>query len=768
VFGTVSKLDKEAGGRILTQEFGMMRNRFVILALLLAAATRAHAREPGFAEFRTVQESLSRVHPRMRASWLKERGIRDEYWQGCVLPADSGLHEAGRWSFGPSYDVDGRVTPSETLVALARGSGVSLLRFSRQDSLSIELLSDINAGGLMKRVAVRDTLLYVGSTAGLEVWNIADERNPTQLSWLHTALNDFDVQDSLAYVIGPDDSFKVYNVADPQNPAFRGACRDSGYVISVCNGYAYTGDRWGLYVVDVTNPASPHRIGSWGTKIEQVKARGTLCFVTTSGDPGEITFHVLDVTVPASPLQIGSLDQAGGNDVHLIDTLAFGAGEEDFNNLTVISIADSTHPRLVGSAATPGWSMGIWASGLNQATFVGCHWEGLQVYDTRNPAQPVRDTFLLGADQSVDICIDNGRAYVANEMAGLKILDVRDPTNPVTLGSYDTTWQRPFMTSVVARDSFAYVDWFAVPVFRVMDVGIPSQPTMAGGCDIFNPPQDMVLRDSFVYIAEVNRFQIVNVARPREPVLVGSCAVQEDAEGLCLVDTLAYVASYPFAIVNVKDPANPVVVGTISRGAWNGSVRDTFLFLSSGGILVYSVADPGRPRLIDSLSVGPNTYWVEAVGSLLYVGSRDGVRVIDASDVHNMRVRGFCSTPYTVRRLTYASPYIYASCYEAGVCVLESTQVGVNETTADFRPTGGYLSVVPNPATDRIALTLDGYLGERPAIVVRNVTGREVMRLNGVATNQPVYADVTGLPCGLYYVEATGSGRHESAKFVKR
>jgi hypothetical protein len=235
------------------------------------------------------------------------------------------------------------------------------------------------------------------------------------------------------------------------------------------------------------------------------------------------------------------------------------------------------------------------------------------------------------------------------------------------------------------------------------------------------------------------------------------------------MDTLAYVASYPFAIVNVKDPANPVVVGTISRGAWNGPVRDTFLFLSSGGVLVYSVADPAQPQLLDSLSVGPNTYWVEAVGSLLYTGNRDGVRVIDASDVHNMRVRGFCSTPYTVKRLTYASPHIYASCWEAGVCVLESTQVGVNETTAGFRPARALVSVVPSPATDCIALTFDGYLGDRTAIVVRDVTGKEVMRLNrGAASDRSVYLDVTSLASGVYYMDVTGPGRRESAKFVKQ
>ena len=38
-----------------------------LLVLLVCFLSVAFAREPGFVEFRTVQESLSHVHPRMRA-----------------------------------------------------------------------------------------------------------------------------------------------------------------------------------------------------------------------------------------------------------------------------------------------------------------------------------------------------------------------------------------------------------------------------------------------------------------------------------------------------------------------------------------------------------------------------------------------------------------------------------------------------------------------------------------------------------------------------
>jgi Secretion system C-terminal sorting domain len=172
--------------------------------------------------------------------------------------------------------------------------------------------------------------------------------------------------------------------------------------------------------------------------------------------------------------------------------------------------------------------------------------------------------------------------------------------------------------------------------------------------------------------------------------------------------------------------------------------------------------------LLDSLRIGPNTFWVEAVGSLLYAGNRDGVRVIDASDIHTMRVRDFAATPYSVKRLTYESPYIYAACWEAGICIFESTQVGIDHASPAPRRLRGCLHVAPNPATDRLVLTCGRYLDEKSAIVVRDVTGREVMRPDGAAfQSQSVRFSVAGLPGGVYFVEVTGAGRRESARFTK-
>jgi hypothetical protein len=746
--------------------------------VLLLGTTVAFGGRLSFQEHAAVQESLARVHPRMRASWLRERGIDDPYYTAVRRPnSGQGLREVGRWSYGPSYDVDGRTTPSETLVALARGSGVSLLRFSRQDSLSIELLSDINAEGLMCRVKVVGTLLYVGSRKGLEVYDIADEQVPIRLSWIPLPLNDFDVQDSLAYTIsggytdnGGDDSFRIYNVSNPSSPVLRGACRDSGSVVSVAGNAAFLGDRWGLFVLDVTNPTSPHRIASWGSAVEQVQARGHLCYVTTfnPNEPGDITFHILDVAVPSLPYQIGSLDSAGGNDVCLMDTLAYGAGETDFDKMTIVSVADSTRPRLLGSAGRPGSGEGVWASGLAQSAFVGSHWTGLQIYDARNPSLPVRDTFVLDADMAMDICVDNGRAYVADEMAGLKILDVGDPRTPTTLGSCDSGGQTPFMTSVVARDSFALVDWYGVPFFRVVNVSVPSRPMRLGGCDIFGPPEAMVLRDSFVYVAEINRFQIVNVARPREPVLLGSCVSTDGGYfGLAVEDTLAFVVGgADVEVVSIADPSNPHIVGNGGPGSYGVAARDTFAYIPYpyDTLLVYSVADPTNFRL---LSAVPASYFPSdaALGeSRVYVSGVYGIDIYRLDSPAQPVRLGSIATPDAAFRLTYAGGLLYAALMQSGIAIYETTAVGISERRQAVPLGGAQVRAAPNPVCDLVRI-IGAAAGAR--VVMFDAVGRIVCVKPTEQKGGVIELNTSGLRSGVYFVEVKEKSATEVIRIVK-
>lgn len=758
-----------------------IRAAFVLVVLLAGSATAflksyevAPTQAAGAGDWRqdrrAVQESLASVHPRMRARWLRDRSIADSHYSGAVRSdSGDGLRLVGRWSYGPSFDVDGRVSPSETLVALARGSGVSLIRSARTDSVELELLSDINAGGIMKRVWVQDSLLYAGSTAGLEIWDIGDARNPALLSRLRTALNDFALRDSFAYVIGPDDSFKVYNVADARNPVPRGACRDSGYSVAVTGNLALVGDRWGLYLLDVSDPAAPLRLNSWGSAIDAMATRGDLACVTqfNPNQPGELRLNTLDVSDPQNVRQLGALNGAGGLDIHLQDTLVFCSGDGNDHSLKIVSIADSSQPRLLGAATSPGWGQGVWASGQNKAAFYASNYEGMQVFDVTNTAGPVRDTSALGADLSRDVCIDLDIAHVANSLSGLHVLSIADPARPTRLGGLDTAGTAPDARSVVARDSFAYAGW-SRPSFRSFDVSDPARPRPAGGCEVFNRPEDMVLRDTLCYVAEMRRLQVLNVARPREPLLVGNCVTQDGVYfGLAVQDSLAYLISGSLQVINVARPANPVILSTTDVSGCGVAVRDTLVYVPYvyDTLRVYSAANPQALRLLCAVPLRAHAWDVALAESTAVVATFAGLELFCLENPSQPRWLGASAAPGELRRIVYAEPYWYAAMWGAGIAIYSTDSVGVSE--ASQRPVPRLPPVVrPNPARSRCQVARPWPVREAR---LYDATGRTMAVVSAPGEPEEVLTlDLSRLAPGVYFVAVKGDRGTATVKLVKQ
>ena len=687
----------------------------------LVLASTVLAREPGFGEFRVVQESLRYLPPNIRSYYLDKAGF--DIWPAAQpLPESTGLRLIGKWGGGPSVRVTGR----DSFVYLSRGSEVVVINFA--DTANPRVLTYIQAPGLVARSILVGNRLYI-SSGYIETFDISDPANPVKLGSILARAPAIDVVDTLVYTLY-EDSFKVFNFSDPTNPQLLGACRDSGYDLSVCNGYAYIGDRWGLYVLDVTNPATPHRIASWGSDVISVKARGNICCATTdnSSNPGVLRFTILDVRTPSNPIPLGSLDSCGAYDVFLDGQLAFLSGYYIFNEFRIVAISDSTHPQHVGTIATPDQNFGVWANPTEDLAYVADCLGGLIVIDITNLNAPVvRDT-LLRAGIAYDVSVQDGFAFVADDGVGLVVLDVSIPSSVHEVASIDST--RDMMTRTIAvRDSFAFMGWLTHPWLKVVDVTDPLNPRKAASCDLFNPAEDMVWRDSFLYVAEGYRFQVVNAARPREPVLVGSCNLQNEVVDLWMTDTLGYVASYPSPIVDVSDPAHPTVVGSIPVAAYGVAVKDSIAYVAAvyDSVLIYNVVNPTMPVRLGIWLPSGGHQWhgdIEIVDTLLVVGG-DWVHIASIADPLSPRELTRWSPPRDIRRLQYAAPFLYAACWDAGVCILDMVTTALHEAgPKEPRHTG--VRLMPSPTHDRLTVEIPNTLREEVMCNAYTVAGARV------------------------------------------
>ena len=663
-----------------------------------------------------VEDSLRSIHPRMRARWLRTKGIEDPYYFKPFVPDSQNVRCVGRWSYGPSYEITGKIAGNETYLFLSRGSGVSVLRF-QGDPLRIELLSDINASGLVMQAVVKDTLLFLGCyDFGIEIYNISNLQNPRRVSWIITSQNDFFVKDTLLYLIG-NDTFKVFNIANPLNPNLLGQVADSGYSIYVSGNYAYLGDRWGLYILDISNPRNMRRINtlSGGAQIGAIWVENNLCYYTVTYPEG--IFIIADVSNPNNPFEVGRLNNISGGDIYKINYFLYLPG------LDIIDVSNPPFPVRISYLGLPGWENGVWVNNPFGRAFVADDWEGLQVINISDPTNPQAETSLLKGDYSYDVVVDRNYAYVANYACGLKIIDISNPTFPSEIGAYDTVGRYPILFwTATAKDSFAYGGFWE---FRVIDITDPHNPRTAAICDWFNPAKDIVIRDSFVYVAEDGKFEIFNVANPRQPRLVGRCNLPTGSADLCIQSNFAYITP-DLHIVNISNPSNPILVSRTPCNAWGIDVRDTFAFISHAyeSLLVYSVANPLAPYKIGWAPLHGQGYDVVLRDNFAFVGCYD-FRVFDITDPTHPQLVGYYTTPDRVRRVFADSEYVYAACFSAGVCIFEYVSTGIEENLIERRGVSDF-SIIPNPVGPRCYLNLTGIANRLVSIKIYNIAGQKL------------------------------------------
>jgi hypothetical protein len=713
-----------------------------MVAVLLGAALAAAVFGRGltFPEHAAVQESLARMPAKFQAEWLQRRGMDASRYTEYRQPESAGLKLVGKWGRGPSNEVTGR----GDLVALTLGSEVALLNFANPDSPVV--LSEMQFSFIPRQTVLHDSFLLTCGN-GIEIWSIADSTHPVYRNVIPYGVGDFAVVDTFLYFASAG-TFYAYSIGRPASPYELGRCMDSGYVTTATRTVAVARELDDvLGFIDVSNPAAPKRVGTYNTWCQGADARGSICVATKwwNGKDDWLWLDVLDISDPANPRLLGEVDSVGGYDIHLSGPLAFVSGFDYGWGFAIVDISDSTRPHVISQVMTPNDRFAVWADWTSNWAYVADAM-GLVVLDISNISSPHYDTTVMSAHSAWDVGLNNGRACVADGGAGLRILDVTNPAEPTELGGLDSANIHALNTSTaVVQDSFAVMGWVTHPWLRVVDVSDPRNPRKVAACDLFNPAESMVWRDSFLYVAEAYRFQVVNISRPRQPLRVGTCVLSSYATDLHLVDTLAFLSGLPLTIVSVARPDSPKIVGTWNRGVSGLDVVDTILYAAGQNAQFWtlSVANPANPRPIDSLTL-PS--WdgedVVVVGSVAYVGERE-IRVVDVSDPANLRLAGAVSIPGWTPRLVYAAPYVYACCADGGVAIFETTHVAIAEPKQDEgRQAQSGASLV------RGVLNLE--VGSRQNTACRaellDVSGREVRDLH------PGANDVRALAPGVYFI----------------
>ncbi len=348
-------------------------------------------------------------------------------------------------------------------------------------------------------------------------------------------------------------------------------------------------------------------------------AIGLLRSTATSADSGHLQY-------------VGSALWTEGRDMWVEGSVAYFVLAP---GLLVLNVADPTTPDTLAQLYLPD---GIWAACKNgDFLYLGTDL-GLRILDVSNPSSPIsRGSLSLGGEVR-GLFVQDTIAYVAAGTAGLIVVNVADVYSPDSIGHYPTGYRT---RSVVVVDTLAY---FADDFFgglQIVNVVDPTEPLFVGKFDTPSSCWGVAVDDTLAYLADDwSGFHVVSVANPAAPYEIGTIDYDVNGRDMFVIGTTVFAHDYGDGVYafDVANPSSPQMIGHYDTygGAYGMFISGTIAFVAdswAGAVFL----DVSQPASIDSIGGIPTDWWVTDVdidNQIAVVASRwtDNTNLVDISD----------------------------------------------------------------------------------------------------------------------------------------
>jgi len=275
-------------------------------------------------------------------------------------------------------------------------------------------------------------------------------------------------------------------------------------------------------------------------------------------------------------------------------------------------------------------------------------------------------------------------AYLLDGQAGLEIIDVSVPANPVHVGNYNAGQRLSGFelagTKAVVSDS----------ELSIFDLSNPASPQLIGRTTNSNVAiYDLQVAGSHAFLTGYYGLQIVDLTSPTNPVVVGRW---EDLPGCCaqairvqVVGHMAYVTvdtdpgssgGILQAVLDVSDPANPVFLKYLDNiHSFINEMREVGHYLLTVDynpfLNIYDNSDPTNINLVASFPTRSWTFGLTIVGNYAYVPEEVGaVQVFDVSNPTNVVEVAVFDTHGRTQSAFVANDLVYVANWDKGLAII--------------------------------------------------------------------------------------------------
>ncbi|UCG69067.1 MAG: hypothetical protein JSV09_14985, partial [Thermoplasmata archaeon] len=420
---------------------------------------------------------------------------------------------------------------------------------------------------------------------------------------------------------------------DPNDTSFNSTIHD----VKAKDEYLYVVDsQYGLYVVNMKVPEDPEV--SYRLPLADGRKSITLWDNLALVSAGEYGLDLIDISLPSVPAFIHHLSTKGeANSVRVkTDEGKYALIANGCNGFALMDIQTLQFPLSIGHLEVKGDIWNITVSGTKAYVSIGEL--GLKIVDVKDPWNPLLEHSLgtseISKDSIVkDCCLYKNGLYLANDSTAT------DPT--LCVFTYLNAQEKPSLVgtiprnaiiqSIVINNSYLYM-LKLMQGLEIFQIDPSLLPLPRGSISSGSPThQDIWVEDKVAYIANGNwGLWIVDVSNPRGPREIA----QKSLGRIPVIDVgvkgnYAYLinGSYGIRVADISNKSAPIIIERVeitSDNLENCSLYEDFLYAAgiSYGVWIIDISIPSHPIIIDNLAISRGAGAIFATQEHIYIGEQ--------------------------------------------------------------------------------------------------------------------------------------------------
>ena len=335
-----------------------------------------------------------------------------------------------------------------------------------------------------------------------------------------------------------------------------------------------------------------------------------------------------------------------------------------------------------------------------------------EIATLHNTPKTILGKVLLPSIVNTGIAIQGHYAYIADTRAGLRIVDIKDPSYPKEVGFFETNG---WVVGVALASHYAYVADENYGLY-IIDVSNPLKPVEAGSFSIKGGISNVTVSGHYAYVADgKDGLQIIDINDAAHPVKKGFYNTGDDAIDIDVMDTLAYVAdrSDGLRILNIKNPQHITEVGFFNTSGEVNSVilRGHYAFLTyySSGLRIIDISNPASPVEKSFFDTDNIAFSIAVSGNNIFVANTNSMVIFSIMNLSSpVKIQTF-KTGGVVYNLAVAGHYAYlVERWKNQLHILDIKDPSQPKVTATFHTKGYPQAVTVNRDYAYVADDWDG------------------------------------------------------------